>query len=39
MGYMDVLFDWDNSKDHVRMQWMLLQQEQPEDFVIATGVQ
>ncbi|HMY00595.1 MAG TPA: GDP-mannose 4,6-dehydratase, partial [Agitococcus sp.] len=31
--------DWGHAKDYVRMQWMMLQQEQPEDFVIATGVQ
>ncbi len=39
MGNMDALRDWGHSKDYVRMQWMMLQQEQPEDFVIATGVQ
>jgi len=33
------LRDWGHAKDYVRMQWMMLQQEQPEDFVIATGVQ
>ena len=31
--------DWGHAKDYVRMQWMMLQQEAPEDFVIATGVQ
>jgi len=36
---MDSLRDWGHAKDFVRMQWMMLQQEQPEDFVIATGVQ
>jgi len=36
---MDALRDWGHAKDYVRMQWMMLQQEQPEDFVIATGVQ
>ncbi len=36
---MDSLRDWGHAKDYVRMQWMMLQQEQPEDFVIATGVQ
>ncbi|WP_114802874.1 GDP-mannose 4,6-dehydratase [Pseudacidovorax intermedius] len=39
MGNMDALRDWGHAKDYVRMQWMMLQQEQPEDFVIATGVQ
>jgi GDPmannose 4,6-dehydratase len=32
-----ILWDWGHAKDYVRMQWMMLQQEQPEDFVIATG--
>lgn len=39
MGNMDSLRDWGHAKDYVRMQWMMLQQDQPEDFVIATGVQ
>ena len=39
MGNIDALRDWGHAKDYVRMQWMMLQQEQPEDFVIATGVQ
>ncbi len=39
MGNMDALRDWGHAKDYVRMQWMMLQQEQAEDFVIATGVQ
>ena len=39
MGNMDALRDWGHAKDYVRMQWMMLQQEQPKDFVIATGVQ
>lgn len=39
MGNMDALRDWGHAKDYVRMQWMMLQQETPEDFVIATGVQ
>ena len=39
MGNVDALRDWGHAKDYVRMQWMMLQQEQPEDFVIATGVQ
>ncbi len=36
---MDALRDWGHAKDCVRMQWMMLQKEQPEDFVIAPGVQ
>ena len=39
MGNMDALRDWGHAKDYVRMQWMMLQQDIPEDFVIATGVQ
>lgn len=39
MGNMDALRDWGHAKDYVRMQWMMLQQDQPDDFVIATGVQ
>ncbi|CEG52549.1 MAG: GDP-mannose 4,6-dehydratase [Pseudomonas sp. BICA1-14] len=39
MGNLDALRDWGHAKDYVRMQWMMLQQEQPDDFVIATGVQ
>ena len=39
MGNIDSLRDWGHAKDYVRMQWMMLQQEEPEDFVIATGVQ
>ena len=39
LGNMDALRDWGHAKDYVRMQWMMLQQEHPEDFVIATGVQ
>lgn len=39
MGNMDALRDWGHAKDYVEMQWLMLQQEQPEDFVIATGVQ
>lgn len=39
MGNMDALRDWGHAKDYVRMQWLMLQQDQPEDFVIATGVQ
>jgi GDPmannose 4,6-dehydratase len=39
MGNIDALRDWGHAKDYVRMQWLMLQQDQPEDFVIATGVQ
>ncbi len=39
MGNIDALRDWGHAKDYVRMQWMMLQQDQPEDFVIATGKQ
>jgi GDPmannose 4,6-dehydratase len=39
LGNLDALRDWGHAKDYVRMQWMMLQQDQPEDFVIATGVQ
>lgn len=39
MGNIDAMRDWGHAKDYVRMQWMMLQQDQPEDFVIATGVQ
>lgn len=39
MGNIDALRDWGHAKDYVRMQWMMLQQEKADDFVIATGVQ
>ena len=39
MGNLDALRDWGHAKDYVRMQWMMLQQDTPEDFVIATGQQ
>jgi GDPmannose 4,6-dehydratase len=39
LGNMDSLRDWGHAKDYVRMQWMMLQQEAPDDFVIATGKQ
>ncbi|WP_130830739.1 GDP-mannose 4,6-dehydratase [[Erwinia] mediterraneensis] len=39
LGNMDSLRDWGHAKDYVRMQWLMLQQSQPEDFVIATGKQ
>ncbi len=39
LGNLNALRDWGHAKDYVRMQWMMLQQEEPEDFVIATGLQ
>jgi len=39
LGNLDALRDWGHAKDFVEMQWMMLQQEAAEDFVIATGVQ
>lgn len=39
LGNMDALRDWGHAKDYVRMQWMMLQQDEPDDFVIATGKQ
>lgn len=39
MGNLDSLRDWGHAKDYVRMQWMMLQQDHPDDFVIATGKQ
>lgn len=39
LGNMDAMRDWGHAKDYVRMQWMMLQQEKPDDFVIATGKQ
>ena len=39
MGNIDALRDWGHAKDYVRMQWMMLQQDKAQDFVIATGVQ
>jgi GDPmannose 4,6-dehydratase len=39
LGNLDALRDWGHAKDYVRMQWMMLQQEAPDDFVIATGEQ
>ncbi|MFK2904142.1 GDP-mannose 4,6-dehydratase [Dyella ginsengisoli] len=39
LGNLDALRDWGHAKDYVEMQWLMLQQEQAEDFVIATGVQ
>jgi GDPmannose 4,6-dehydratase len=39
MGNIDALRDWGHAKDYVRMQWMMLQQDRPDDFVIATGKQ
>jgi GDPmannose 4,6-dehydratase len=39
LGNMDALRDWGHARDYVEMQWLMMQQEQAEDFVIATGVQ
>ncbi|MBB3063180.1 GDP-mannose 4,6-dehydratase [Microbulbifer rhizosphaerae] len=39
LGNMDALRDWGHARDYVEMQWLMLQQDQPEDFVIATGIQ
>ena len=37
MGNINALRDWGHAKDYVEMQWMMLQQDKPEDYVIATG--
>jgi len=39
LGNLDSLRDWGHARDYVEMQWLMLQQDKPEDFVIATGVQ
>jgi GDPmannose 4,6-dehydratase len=39
LGNLDALRDWGHARDYVKMMWMMLQQDQPDDFVIATGVQ
>ena len=39
LGNLDAKRDWGHAKDYVEVQWLMLQQEEPEDFVIATGVQ
>ena len=39
LGNLNALRDWGHARDYVRMQWLMLQQEHPEDYVIATGVQ
>jgi len=39
LGNLDAKRDWGHAKDYVEMQWLMMQQQQPEDFVIATGVQ
>lgn len=39
LGNLDARRDWGHAKDYIRMQWLMLQQEEPEDFVIATGIQ
>jgi GDPmannose 4,6-dehydratase len=39
LGNIDALRDWGHAKDYVEMQWLMLQQDQPDDFVISTGIQ
>ena len=39
LGNLNALRDWGHAKDYVKMQWLMLQQEKPDDFVISTGVQ
>ena len=39
MGNLDSLRDWGHAKEYVELQWLMLQQEKPEDFVVATGRQ
>jgi GDPmannose 4,6-dehydratase len=39
LGNMDALRDWGHAKDYVEMQWLMLQQENPDDYVISTGIQ
>ena len=39
LGNLDAKRDWGHARDYVEMQWLMLQQEQPEDFITATGVQ
>ena len=39
LGNLDALRDWGHAKDYVEMQWLMLQQDQPDDFCIATGIQ
>ncbi len=39
LGNLEALRDWGHARDYIEMQWLMLQQEKPEDFVIATGVQ
>ncbi len=39
MGNIEACRDWGHAKDYVRMQWMMLQQEKPEDYIIASGIQ
>ena len=38
LGNMNALRDWGHAKDYVRMMWLMLQQDNPEDFVVASGV-
>ena len=39
MGNLDSLRDWGHAEDYIRMQWLMLQQDEPDDYVIATGRQ
>ena len=39
LGNLDAMRDWGHAKEYVEMQWLMLQQDEPEDFVIATGMQ
>src|SRR5690606_2559713 len=39
LGNLDALRDWGHARDYVEMQWLMLQQEAPQDYVIATGIQ
>ena len=39
LGNLDAMRDWGHAKDYVEMQWLMLQQDKPDDFVIATGIQ
>src|SRR3546814_3303775 len=39
LGNLSALRDWGHARDYVEMQWLMLQQDEPDDFVIATGVQ
>ena len=39
MGNLNALRDWGHAKDYVEMQWLMLQQREPDDYVISTGIQ